>query len=363
MIVRGRFRNLTFYDVGEAFDREQLQTLMGPGSRARDTGFIHLTPDYVRFHSPPLLQAIPPVELSTGEKIDGSIKYYSYGVACVELGLNFACEWDCVREQAYRWMNAPEVDAAAGQLLRDRVQRLRLALIKPSPRWLDEDYFIVDIQEARKPDGTALTAAELMECYSDPLTQMVRGEASPLSRAERDEVLRSALSYYPNDLLVVGWAAAVVYDKPEAASSILDLLEYANTQLLEFRYYDELLTNLLSDVYSSLEGHGSFLARWRLPGEAGRVNRIRLDVMELVERTEYAVKFISDMYYARVYRLSSSKIGVDDYKALVNEKLKTAGELYEFMVNQFNEFRTFVLELIVAILVGLDVILLLHPKW
>jgi hypothetical protein len=84
--------------------------------------------------------------------------------------------------------------------------------------------------------------------------------------------------------------------------------------------------------------------------------------MELAERTEYAVKFISDMYYARVYRLSSSKIGADDYKALVGEKLKTAGELYEFMVNQFNEFRTFVLELIVAVLVGLDLIVLLRPK-
>ena len=47
--------------------------------------------------------------------------------------------------------------------------------------------------------------------------------------------------------------------------AIIDLLEYANTQLLEFRYYDELLTMLLSNVFSSLEGHESFLSRWRLP--------------------------------------------------------------------------------------------------
>ena len=49
------------------------------------------------------------------------------------------------------------------------------------------------------------------------------------------EVVRAALSYYPNDLVIVGWAAALVYDKPDATSAVIDLLEYANTQLLEFR--------------------------------------------------------------------------------------------------------------------------------
>ena len=57
---------------------------------------------------------------------------------------------------------------------------------------------------------------------------------------------------------------------------------------------------------------------------------------------------------------TAAKIGVEDYKALVSEKLKTAGELYEFMVSQFNERRMFVLELVVAVLVALDVILLLR---
>jgi len=59
-------------------------------------------------------------------------------------------------------------------------------------------------------------------------------------------------------------------------------------------------------------------------------------------------------------RASSTRIGSNDYKTLVAEKLKTAGELYEFMVAQFNERRMFVVEVVVAILVLLDVILLLR---
>jgi hypothetical protein len=360
MIARGYFRILNFFDIAEAIDLEKLRALLGPQAAPRSPGFVHLTPEYAQAQNPPLEESLDPLTLPSGEKLGAKIKYYWFGVASVQLTTPFQCDLDNLCGDSYRWMNAPEVEKAAEDLLRARLERFRPALIRPSTKWVDEDYLVIDIQSTQHRDGHTPTAAELLEHYGDQLTELVRGEITPLSPAERDEILRDALSYYPTDLIVVGWAAALVYDKPDATSAIIDLLEYANTQLLEFRYYDELLTNLLSNVYSSLEGHESFLSRWRLPRRAGRVNRLRLDIMDLAERTEYAVKFISDTYYARVYKVISSKIGVNDYKALVSEKLKTAGELYEFMVAQFNERRMFVLEVVVAVLVALDVILLLR---
>ncbi len=360
MVTRGYFRMLNFFDIAEAIDLEKLRALLGSKAAPRSPGFVHLTPEYAQAQNAPLEEPLEPVTLSSGEKLSGKIKYYWFGVASVELTTPFQCDLNALCGDSYRWMNAPEVEKAAEDMLRARLQRFQPALIRPSNKWLDEDYLVIDIQSASHEDGRPPTAEELLKQYGDQITELVRGELTPLSAAERDEILRDALSYYPTDLIVVGWAAALVYDKPDATSAIIDLLEYANTQLLEFRYYDEVLTNLLSNVYSSLEGHESFLSRWRLPRRAGRVNRLRLDIMDLAERTEYAVKFISDTYYARVYRVISSKIGVQDYKALVSEKLKTAGELYEFMVAQFNERRMFVLETVVAILVALDVILLLR---
>jgi hypothetical protein len=361
-IARGSFRILNFFDIAEAIDLEKLGALLGPEAAPRSPGFVHLTPEYAQAQTPPINESVSAIALPTGEKLRAKIKYYWFGVASVELTTDFECDFDALSGQSYRWMNAPEVENAAEDLLRRRLERLRPALIKPSAKWLDEDYLVIDIQSARHADGSSISAAEMLEQYADQISRLVRGELAPLSLSERDEVLRGALSYYVNDLIVVGWAAALVYDKPDATSAIIDLLEYANTQLLEFRYYDEVLTALLSNVYSSLEGDESLLSRWRLPRRAGRVNRLRLDIMDLSERTEYAVKFISDTYYARVYRLCSVKIGVEDYRTLVSEKLKTAGELYEFMVTQFNERRMFVLEVVVAVLVLLDVILLLHPK-
>ena len=358
--VRGCFRILSCYDIAEAINLEKLPGLLGPQAAPARQSFTHLTPEYAQAQAAPILESLESVTLPTGEKLDARIKYYWFGVASVQLTTGFECSFEALCAKSYRWMNAPEVEKAAEDLLRKRLERARAALIRPSQKWLDEDYLVVDIQSAQHDDGRPATASELLGHYADPITQLVRGEVVPLSASEREEVLRSTLSYYPTDLIVVAWAAALVYDKPDATSAILELLEYANTQLLEFRYYDDLLTRLLSNVYSSLEGEDGFFSRWRLPGRAGRVNRLRLDIMDLAERTEYAVKFISDTYYARVYRLSSAKIGVEDYRTLVDEKLKTAGELYEFMVKQFNERRMFVLELVVAILVLLDVILLLR---
>jgi hypothetical protein len=58
------------------------------------------------------------------------------------------------------------------------------------------------------------------------------------------------------------------------------------------------------------------------------------------------------MFYARAYKMAAKRVGVTDYRNLVEEKLRTAGELYQFMVNEFHQARAFILELmVVAILV------------
>ena len=360
MIVQGFLRILSFFDIAEAIEMETLRGILGPEATPRSQAFAHRSPEYAQAQHAPIVEFTGPLGLPTGDKFETQIKYFWFGVAAVELAVEFKCEFEALSGLSYRWMNAPEVEQAAESLMRARLDRFRPALIKPSPKWLDEEYLIIDIESAQQADGRAVSGAEMLQCCAGQITQIVRGEVTPLSTAEGDEIVRSALSYYPSDLIVVGWAAALVYDKPDATPAVNDLLEYANTQLLEFRYYDELLSNLLSNVYSSLEGQESFFSSWRLARRAVRLNRIRLDIMDLAERTEYAVKFISDSYYARVYAVSSAKIGVNDYKMLVSEKLKTAGELYEFMVAQFNERRMFAIEVVVAILVLLDVILLIR---
>jgi uncharacterized Rmd1/YagE family protein len=46
----------------------------------------------------------------------------------------------------------------------------------------------------------------------------------------------------------------------------------------------------------------------------------------------------------------------------VDQKLRTAGELYRFMVDQFNQTRSFVLELSVVIILIIEIIFLFRGK-
>ena len=66
-----------------------------------------------------------------------------------------------------------------------------------------------------------------------------RGDrGAELSVAERQDVTQRHFSYGEDDLVVVDWNAAFVYE-PSGSRDIPDILEIANAQLLEFRYYDD----------------------------------------------------------------------------------------------------------------------------
>jgi hypothetical protein len=317
----------------------------------------------VRYEQPPVVDHLGGCETFGGHALEGRIRYYNYGVASVELRTHFnGVGWDGLIRLANRWVLSAELEGRANALLRERLDRTKPALKKAYENWIAEDYYVIQLDPVALEDGTLLSAEELVRRYGMNLAQIVRGEESPLSASERQEVLASSMSYYPMDLLVVGWVAAFVYDTPLAAAPTIDLLEYANTQLLEFRYYDEFLTGVLADVYRRLEKRRRVWSQWTLARHAEELNTIRLDYRELAERTDNAIKFLSDMFYARAYRLASARIGVSDYRNLVTEKLTTARELYESMVNEFHQGRTFLLELMVVIILVIEIVFLFRGQ-
>lgn len=350
--LKGSFWVLVLYDVAEEIDLEELRGIIGAAPAGRQPTFRHPTPDYVRFERPPVIEYPDPVSIATGEQFQCRIKYYDYGVVSVELELPFAADWRQLIRLSNRWISAPEIERCATELLKSHIERALPALEQPYGTWVNEDYYIIQLSEALDSVGMPMTAAAMISLHGDQIAQIVRGELAPLSEFERAEALQSSMSYYPTDLIVVGWVGALVYDTPEGAAPGIQLLEYANTQLLEFRHYDDVLTRVLQHVYKSLERKGGLFRRWKLAREAERLNTIRLDITELTERTDNAIKFLSDMFYARAYRMAAKKVGVTDYRNLVEEKLRTAWELYQFMVDEFHQARAFVLEvMVVAILV------------
>jgi hypothetical protein len=359
---RGSFRALLLYDVAEEFDLNELRSLLGTELPARSPGFKLPAPGYVRFERPPVMETCEPIHLATGDSANATLRYFDYGVVSLDLELQFESEWPELIALSNRWIEAGEVEQRGHKRVRDRLLRLASAQRKPYEEWVDEAYYIVHLREVCDSSGASLTSAQLIAQYGREICQVIRGETISLSEGEEKEILASSLSYYPSDLLVVGWLAAIVYDTPEGAAPLVQLLEYANTQLLEYRRYDEILTALLKNGYDALDRRSGFFSRWRLAREAEHLNRLRLDVTELTERADNAIKFLSDMFYARAYRLAAAKVGAGDYRSLVDQKLRTAGELYDFMVNEFREARGFILELLVILILIVELVPIFRGK-
>jgi hypothetical protein len=354
----GALMVLIQFDVCEEIRLDQLRQILG--ARTADASFKHSAPGYVRYQRPPVEEALEPIVLESGERLQGDIKYFDYGVVSVIFELPFSGDWDQLVQLSSRWVWDTNFESLATRIVKKKLERAAPALVKPySSEWLKEDYFIFHLREiAGSP-----SSADLLAAQGDRISQVVRGESQPLSDGERQEILQSRISYYPNDLAVIGWNAAFIYDTPAGAETGIQLLQYANSQLLEFRHYDELLTKQLEDVYAFLDrgGHGLW-SRWRTARAASKLHTVLLDVSELTERADNAIKFLSDMFSARLYKLAASKVGVLDYKDLVQQKLQTAEELYRFMVDEFNQSRAFVLELMVVVILIIELIWIFRGK-
>ena len=355
--LQGSILVLIQFDVAEEIRLDELRKIFG--ARTAGASFKHPTPGYVQYQRPPVLEPVEALVLETGERLDAQIKYYDYGVLSVVFELPFSGDWNDLVRLSGRWVWDTDFASLASRIVKKRLERAHPALIKPYSNWLHEDYFIFHVREiAGKP-----LASEVLKTHGDQIAQIVRGETLPLSEGERQEILQGRISYYPTDLAVIGWNGAFLYDTNAGAETAIQLLEYANSQLLEFRHYDELLTRELEGVYDFLENGGTGLwSRWRTARAATKLHTVLLDVDELTEHADNAIKFLSDMFSARLYKLAASKIGVPDYKDLVQQKLKTAEELYHFMVDQFNQSRAFVLELMVVVILVIELVMLFRGK-
>jgi hypothetical protein len=347
--MHGSIRQLVLFDVADEIRLDVVRAALRLGPPEPGPPFSRPAPDYVRFERPPAIEPL------TVDNFEARAKYYDYGVVSVELDQRFSLDWPGLLDHTARVLADPTIEQRMKDLLRPRLEQAHAALVNPYSNWLDEDYVIITAEPQE-------SAAALLERHGHQIASLVRGEKCPLSDDETREILAASLSYYPNDLLVVGWSAAFVYDTAPAAIPTVQLLEYANTQLLEFRRYDELLTGVLAGVYRTIDRGTGVWRRWRMAGEAERLNTIRLDIIEIAERTETSIKFLSDMFYARMYRLAAARVGVPDYRRLVDDKLKTAGELYEFMVDRFDRGRGFFLEIVVIVILLIEIVFLFRGK-
>ena len=310
---------------------------------------------------------MPPVTLDLGTVTlalpDGpvqaaaSARLYDFGVVSLALRVPVAnLGWTAFAER----LNA--VDRAIGSApastlwtgLLDRVRHgVGGALDRPGASTLEEDY-LIGIANTFSETMTAETLITRLD-----LVPLLSGEQRPLSEGARRDLLRHRYSYYTDDLVVLTWDRAFVYE-PRGDSDVIDVLEVANAQLLEMRYYDELLDAELPRMYDLVE---AARRRWSLPGIrrfadlARRLYTMVAEVTELTEKVDNALQVTEDVYLARIYAAALDLFRVATVSAAVDRKLEIIRDTYAALYDEASSARSTLLEVAITVMIAVEIVL------
>lgn len=189
----------------------------------------------------------------------------------------------------------------------------------------------------------------------DPVTLMT-GERVNISPQMREEITRNSLSYRIDDLAILSWDSALLCE-PDNPTDIIDLIEFANVQVLELRYYDRELTRQMEKMYDDID-----LAD-KLPGfrrsrqyhaiMAGQM-RTSAEISEIIEKVNNLIKVTEDVYYARVYDMVLKVSRSRQWSDSVSRKIEVIQETYSMLSDEVRIQHSNNLEWVIIVLIALE---------
>lgn len=349
---------MRLFDLGAEVDLARLGQLRG-----RPTA-----PAPVVAHSPaPTGAAFPqPVEVCF-DAADGpagatvELRVHRLGALSVRL------RWPCTVEKAADLPAAAQgarfagrdVEAAARHLLEEALVDLRPALHDPYQQAVTQERYTVYCLQA-----TPAQVPALLERDGSVLAGLVadtRGETLVPSR--RASALRHLLQYTPGDAVIPGWDHAVVVDEPDQYEDILDVMELANLELLEFRTYDAYLDARLENSFASLDRLWSRGGLFRSARSTLQdISRLRVELARLTDNLHDTGKVFGDWYTAQLHRRLQERFHIDSWQKAVAAKMDTLEDMFHLAQEEANHRRSILLEVMIVLLFIVDLILLLRVE-
>lgn len=172
----------------------------------------------------------------------------------------------------------------------------------------------------------------------DKIAAFLKNETVLLDEEEVKGTLSFYLKYGKDDITVVDWDGAFIFDPIGDFHSNIELFEIANLQLLKSRLLDAHLDDRLKKTLSLIKApKGLPIIRSR------EVRKVLKDVVEIrtqsileSEAIEHNIKLIGDWYSARLYSLTGKKFHLDSWRTDIKEKLDTLEDVYTMAAENFS---------------------------
>lgn len=361
-IVRtGAIIAVRLFDVAYAIDLATVERVWAAQARPASRGRLTATPPKaVAFDVPPVALALDPISLAlNGATVAAEVSARVYDFGAVSISLRVPVRdlpWSGfvgLLAAVDRCVGNSQPDPWAG-LLHQLRTALAPGLLRPeASSALQEDYLIGVVHSFDQE----MTASLLQERVD--LVPLLSGERRRLSDGARQDLLRQRFSYYADDLVVLTWDRAFIYE-PGGDSDVIDVLEVANAQLLEMRYYDELLDAELPKMYDLVaaeRGKLAPLAARRFANLARRFQTLVAEVTELTERVDNALQVTEDVYLARIYSAALDLFRVSTVSAAVDRKLAIIRDTYSALYDEASSSRSELLEVLIVLLIVVEIAL------
>ena len=361
-IVSGVLHAYVAFDWGEEVDLVQAAKLLeaelgsasSPGLPRR-----RRTPMSIEYRPAPLVFQLPHTicKFAVLGEVEAQVEMILFDFATLSLSLRlpFSLQGSKLSELAQELSRPGEFPSFGKTLLEPLFKKLSPAIKLPKWSELTEEYFVFQFN----PGDPFPEISDLLQNHSPWLASLLRLEASPLAAEEIEESIKQKLQYSPTDLLVVDWAAAVLIDSD--CEETLQTIQFANLQLLRYRYLDDLLDTELAN--------SAKWARWptpfsRLLGE-GPNQRVRelgalnIEATNLFERTGNVFKLLGDMYLSRTYRLLATRFHLPAWEGSIRRNLEVIEDVYRVVADQAAALRAQILEIIIIVLIAVELFLAL----
>lgn len=342
------------FDVAEEINLEVAQKVL-----AADTRRLKLQregSEFVVLPNPPLVVELSrrQLALKTGAlTVDVTGRLFDHGALsiCLHVPVESGTTLSTMVPMADELFDSAAVEHIASEAMNQLRAAIAPAVEHPHLWEQTESYTVI---VAREIEGNPKAKAVL----ADPdLPRLLLGETGVrgLSEGERADITEQHFSYTEDDLAVIHWNAAFVYE-PSTDEDIPLLLEIANTELLELRYYDDVLDAELRRSYEQAARPRRWHHLFRSPyaNLSRRLLVTLLELSEFIERVENGIKIIGDTYLARVYEGALHQLRIGPWQASVNRKMGLLGRTYERLKGEVDTGRSLTLEATIVLLIVVE---------